>query len=285
MTKKRVILFKKQDSQDKYNQLLIKHDYIPEFIPVLDHNLENIEILKTILLNGPNLENIQAMILTSQRSVEALSQAYHLIGTLPLNIYQEWNHLPIFIVGPQTAEALDQLPLFKNSHDKKTDHENTKHSHQSHNNGHAHWTVTPRATELIKALITTNYQFLFLAGDKRRDVIPEALNKAHLSFREIQTYATCVHPQLAERMKKPIVADWAVYFSPSGLKFILSAVGELTTQKLLVKEDHPRIAAIGPTTANYIQDDLGLSVDVMAEQPDAEHILKAMIEYDTMNKL
>jgi uroporphyrinogen-III synthase len=271
MIKKRVILFKKQDCQDKYNHLLTQHDYVPEFIPVLDHHLENIDILKTILFNGPHLENIQAMILTSQRSVEALSRAYDLIGTLPLKVYQEWSALPIYIVGPQTAEALAQLPLFKTSHKAE--------------GLPSHWTVAPRATELIKALVMTNYHFLFLAGDKRRDVIPGALAKACLSFREIQTYVTCVHPQLAERMKKPILADWAVYFSPSGLKFILSVVDEPTKLRLLVDQAHPRIAAIGPTTADYIQDHLGLHMDVMAEQPDAEHILKAMMDYDTLNKL
>lgn len=280
MTKKRVILFKKQDSQDKYNQLLIEHDYITEFIPVLDHTIENTDNLKAILSNGPHVENIQAMILTSQRTVEALSRAYHLIGNLPPEILQEWNALPMYIVGPQTAEALAQLPLFKTSHDPaKADHKSS--SYLSHSN----WTVAPRATELIKALVTTTYQFLFLAGDKRRDVIPEALSKAHLSFREVQTYATCVHPQLVERMKKPLIADWAVYFSPSGLKFILSSVDESTKQNLLVAKQHPKIAAIGPTTADYIRDDLGLNIDVMAEEPDAEHILKAIMEYDTINKL
>ncbi|KAI7900072.1 uroporphyrinogen-III synthase, partial [Cokeromyces recurvatus] len=122
---------------------------------------------------------------------------------------------------------------------------------------------------------------LFLAGDKRRDIIPEALNQAKLPFREIQSYSTCVHPNLAHRMQGlDMRADWAVYFSPSGLKFILSTIDQQIKEKLFTVRNHPKIAVIGPTTSDYIINELSFHVNVVADKPNAEHLVNAIIAYD-----
>jgi uroporphyrinogen-III synthase len=263
--KKRVILFKKKDLNDKYYQQLIKNNFDTEFIPVLDHKLVNIDAIKTIIQNGPIKEQLCAMVLTSQRSVEAINKAYNELISLDQHVRDEWNSIPIYIVGPQTADALGHLPLFQNY---RKDH---------------HWIIAPRASELIKSF-SNSHNFkstvLFLAGDKRREIIPEALNAAHISFREIKSYVTCAHPDLAHRIKKDDdntllqAADWTVYFSPSGLKFLLNHLDENT--HFLAKS---KIASIGPTTSDYIINELGLNVHVEAEKPDAEHLVDAMINF------
>lgn len=263
--KKRVILFKKKDLNDKYYQQLVKNNFETEFIPVLDHKLANVDAIKAIIQNGPIKEQLCAMVLTSQRSVEAINEAYNELISLDQHVRDEWNSIPIYIVGPQTADALGQLPLFRN-----------------YRNAH-HWIIAPRASELIKSFSSThNFKstVLFLAGDKRREIIPEALRAADIPFREIKSYVTCAHPDLANRIKKDDdntllqAADWTVYFSPSGLKFLLNQLDENT--HFLAKS---KIASIGPTTSDYIINELGLNVHVEAKEPDAEHLVDAMINY------
>ncbi|KAI8079041.1 tetrapyrrole biosynthesis, uroporphyrinogen III synthase [Gilbertella persicaria] len=254
MEKKRVILFKKSD--DAYRNLFEKQ-YKPDFIPVLDHALDNVEALAIILSQGP--QDCKGLILTSQRSVEAINQAYN-ICRMTDKTHEEWNTLPIYIVGPKTADVLAQSPLFQ-SHD------------------HRHWVIAPRASELIKDLLNSSH-YLFLAGDKRRDLIPEALHEAHIPFHEVQTYATCPHPELKNRMKHLDYheGEWLVFFSPSGIKFIKDASPDSMSTLF---GGLFRIAAIGPTTADFITKDLNFQVDVVADKPDAEHLFDAMVQFDT----
>ncbi|KAI8367038.1 uroporphyrinogen-III synthase, partial [Blakeslea trispora] len=119
---------------------------------------------------------------------------------------------------------------------------------------------------------------LFLAGDKRRDLIPEALHEAHIPFHELQTYATCPHPALADRLNSlSNEGGWLVFFSPSGIKFILEACPHMKNRLF---GGAFKIAAIGPTTADFIIHELGFKVDVVADKPDAEHLMDAMIQID-----
>jgi uroporphyrinogen-III synthase len=270
--KKCVILFKKLDTDtiDQYNELFTKHqDYIPHFIPVLSHKLDNIDSISKILLDGPCKFN--ALILTSQRSVQAMSEAYQLIHKdMTPSIQAQWNNLPLYIVGPHTAEILLGSPFF-------------------HNNTKAHWTIAPRAAELIEHIIQDQQQgqkpLLFLAGDKRRDLIPAKLKEASIDFNEIQSYVTCVHPDLSDALKQlQKMPDWVVYFSPSGLKFLQ----DTPTYKSLAASvacKCTKIAAIGPTTADYITDTLDLISDVVAEKPEAQHLINAIIQFDASSSL
>lgn len=268
MTEKRVWVFKekKQDNKDEYYNLLIQNNYIPEFIPVLDYELCNIDILKDILSLGPNHEAITGLILTSQKSVHTLNKACELLDVIPEPIRTQWAHLPVYIVGPQTEQLLARSSLFQKN---------------------SRWIQAPNAAQLIQPMIADISQhsaekdgrLLFLAGDKRRDLIPQALDKANIPFRELQSYATCAHPDLLNRLRTLETQDnahWAVYFSPSGLKFIKSS---LPTSKLLLSSNKIKIAAIGPTTADYIKQ-LNLFVHVVAEKPDPQHLINAIVQYD-----
>ncbi|KAI8994803.1 tetrapyrrole biosynthesis, uroporphyrinogen III synthase [Pilobolus umbonatus] len=268
MTGKRVYIFKEMKSPgvDEYDKIFRSHAYQPLFIPVLDHTTTHIDQLKDILSNGPTRERIRGLILTSQRSVEAINKAYCLLGQLDNTVLEQWSTLPVYIVGQQTANALSQLPLFSSTHHK--------------------WLVAPRAAELIPPMIEKmkvmgkEDRMLFLAGDKRRDLIPQALSKADIPFLELQTYATCCHPNLQDSLSKIRFnpSDWCLYFSPSGVKFILSVNPWL--QEYLFTSDHaPKIAAIGPTTADYIHE-IGGDVHVIADEPDAYHIMGGIVHYD-----
>lgn len=283
MTKK-IILFKKQDTIDQYHDLFLKHGYVPQFIPVLDHQSKNIETIKLILLEGPHQHNLNGLILTSHRSVQAMSEAYDLILKQGLsvteNVMNEWNQLPVYMVGPHTAKVLSQFTLF-NRHSSKEDH----------------WMIAPRASELIKPLIEQQQQqrqqggkLLFLAGDKRRDLIPTELHAAHLDFLELQSYVTCAHPDLSFNashllLDSTAAADWFVYFSPSGLKFLLDSMDSDTKQSLFnaCQSGQSKIASIGPTTSDYILNQFNFPAHVMAQEPDAQHLLDAILQFDQKN--
>ncbi|GAA5816044.1 hypothetical protein MFLAVUS_009566 [Mucor flavus] len=279
MTKKKtIVLFKKKDTVDEYHDLFLERGYVPQFIPVLDHETKNIEAIKDMLLLGPHQANFNGLILTSQRSVQAMSEAFNLLLqqglSLSEQVVSDWNALPVYMVGPQTAKVLSQFALF-----------NTGHNHN--------WNIYPRAAELIQPLIDGQQKFngqgrlLFLAGDKRRDLIPTELARAQLAVYELQSYATCVHADLSQAMQNFCIPDWLVYFSPSGLKFLLSCVDSETRQNLLAacqkrKTPYTKIAAIGPTTFEYIHEELGLQSDVVAKEPDALHLVNDIIHFDKL---
>ncbi|KAG1446182.1 hypothetical protein G6F56_009657 [Rhizopus delemar] len=266
MTEKRVWVFKeqKEDNKDKYYDLFVNSNYTPEFIPVLDYKLCNLDILKDILSLGPTYETITGLILTSQKSVHTLNKAYKMTQ-INDQVRDQWRRLPVYIVGPQTEQLLYECPLFEQAH-------------------RDHWIQAPRAAELVNSMVEDLKRRpfkggpLFLAGDKRRDLIPQTLDKAGIPFRELQSYATCAHPDLTRRLEslEKREAQWAVYFSPSGLKYIQSSFPK---SKLLQPSNSLKIAVIGPTTGDYIKE-LGLPVKVVAEKPDAQHLVNGMVQFD-----
>jgi uroporphyrinogen-III synthase len=261
---KRVFLFKeKKEIKDDYNDEGINRDYTPTFIPVLDHDIVSTPILKELFVRGPSAEKISGLILTSQRSVEAISKAS--LNT-EQSIAQEWKKLPVFIVGPQTAKELCKTVLF------------------GHKSVPEHWMVAPNAATLVgpmleKAKLLGPSSLLFLAGDKRRDLIPEKLKEHGIQFREIQSYATCGHADLSKHINgiKSHTSDWFVFFSPSGLKFILSDKNVKVNFIKMIQD--AKVAAIGPTTEDYLKE-LGVDANVTAESPDALHLFHDIKEYD-----
>ncbi|CAO3638799.1 unnamed protein product [Mucor hiemalis] len=207
-----------------------------------------------------------------------MGEAIDLLSKLEITerVLTEWNNLPAYIVGPQTAKALHELPLFKGHIDDKQ-----------------HWTVAPRAAELIDLIVQDQQKvrrpkILFLAGDKRRDLIPHGLKSANLEFHEIQSYVTCPHTDLSKSIENLPESDWLVYFSPSGLQFILSTIDTATREKFLatsVNNTVTKTAAIGPTTADFIVEELGFSPHVMADKPDAQHLVDAIVQLDSSPSL
>lgn len=260
-TAKRIVLFKKHDREDNYAKLLIQQGFQPEFIPVLDHVTTNIDTIRTILLEGPHVWS--ALILTSHRSVQAMVEAYESIPTntpMTNSVKTAWNTIPIYLVGPHTAHVLNEWKaLFNNT---------------------SYWTVAPRALELLPSLLNlpTKNQVLFLAGDKRRDLIPTELKAAGFHVHEVQSYVTCRHRDLTNRLKSLILPCWFVYFSPSGLNYVLTSTDKTNLN------NHGFIAAIGPTTAEAITSSLGFDPHVTAKLPDPHHLVEAIVQFESANE-
>ena len=150
-------------------------------------------------------------------------------------------------------------------------------------------------------------KFLFLIGDKNRDVLPKALEAGGYELDALQVYETCGSPAFTSSLAQVVssspngpfyftqllqlVADeqflvktwWITFFAPSSSSFAIphlrnhfelaSANGNSSASKRPVA----RIAAIGPTTANHLKDKLQLKVDVIAEKPKPQSLSKVII--------
>ncbi|KAI8142535.1 tetrapyrrole biosynthesis, uroporphyrinogen III synthase [Fennellomyces sp. T-0311] len=240
-----VLLFKQKDQPDEYSPQLEQHGYTAEFIPVLDSQSESVPYLQELLASPPAHGGI---IFTSQRSVDTWAT----VITAP-KIDPQWRTIAVFIVGSKTAEKLGQLAFFKEL-----------------------TIVGDRATQLADQMVpylrehTIKLSLLFLAGDKRLNELPTRLNKSNIAYQEVRTYSTCAHPQLSERLLTCGSKDWGVFFSPSGVNYVLERDPDIM-RKI------GKLAAIGPTTASHMEKH-GLKVSAVAEKPRAAQVAKAIAQ-------
>ncbi|KAI8335686.1 tetrapyrrole biosynthesis, uroporphyrinogen III synthase [Chlamydoabsidia padenii] len=237
---------------DDYQHQTEQQGYEPHFIPVLDQQYTT-EELTQLLQQGPT--SISGIIITSQRSVTTLSQA---APQLDEQQCQAWQGLPLYIVGDTTTRKLRaglEGQLFFLPHEPSPPMVTTDHA-------------AALADHLVQQPPT---HLLFLAGDKRRNELPNRLVQGGYRLTEIQTYQTCRHPDLPRRLSalQQQEQDWSVFFSPSGVDYFLS----------LQPTCRSKIAAIGNTTASHLQQ-LGYHVHAIASKPDITHLLNAMVDYD-----
>ncbi|KAI9299320.1 tetrapyrrole biosynthesis, uroporphyrinogen III synthase [Cunninghamella echinulata] len=268
--KKTMQIWYYKNHTDEYQHYSEEKGYKSIFIPVLDQTYTDKELI--LLLQQPPPLDLKGIIITSQRTVTTLQQAN---GYLTEQQRLVWQGIPLYIVGEKTATLLettlkDSLFFLKGS-SKPT------------------MIVKDHAKSLSEALLNTTSitttsmtgkgHLLYLAGDKRREELPTLLKKEGYELIEIQTYCTCQHRELAARLESvsssafsssPKQDDWSVFFSPSGINYILTCQPSLF---------HTKIAAIGQTTANHLQQ-LGYKVHAIASKPNVQQLLDAMIQYD-----
>ncbi|KAI9490026.1 tetrapyrrole biosynthesis, uroporphyrinogen III synthase [Zychaea mexicana] len=243
-------------TEDEYQLALARHNYNVNFIPVLDSKSESVTFIQQLLAKPPPT-TIGSIIFTSQRSVDTWA-----IASSNITVHPQWRSLHVFIVGTKTAEKLTQLGFF---------------------HGTVPTIVKDRAVQLADAMIPFLLQqqggkqgVLFLAGDKRMNELPTRLTKANIPFQEVRAYSTCAHPDLTQRLLSSSQAhglpDWAVFFSPSGVNYVLERNPELV-------DTIPKLAAIGATTAEHMHQ-RGLSVAAVASKPRALELAAAIAEHD-----
>jgi uroporphyrinogen-III synthase len=247
-----------QPADDPYHVALLAAGHTPTFVPVLDHVLVNSSQLRQLVQRGP-AEHYAGLIITSQRAVEAWDVA---LRDVDAPLARPLTELPVFVVGPATAEAL------------------------------ASTACPPRAVlgaassgtgESLARFIGNHYAssppplpLLYLVGDKRRDVLPSILRDAGIALEELEVYRTDVRPSFEAELDVALDAlqdvDDAsiVAFSPSGAK---TAIPVLQRRGLLGRL---RMVAIGPTTRDYLVEEMGVRVDAMALSPAAHGLVHAL---------
>lgn len=292
---------------DPYTSQFVSHPpnpaYEPLYVPVLEHtsNTAPINDLLSQYSRSKRPDQVATahfpfggLIFTSQRAVEAFDSALGFIQAsdvqglreTPLESLRQLA-IPLYAVGPATARSLEEIT--KNYMPRCW----------------VHGGEQAGTGELLSKLILQDYNgrwnlvtaekkkkpLLFLTGAKHRDIVPTTLVSAPGDQRiEVQTlvvYATSESPSFASDIANTLTATstarirWIVIFSSTGGESLLRALGWLPDSNIqdnLCRANSPEtfIAAIGPTTSNYMKTTFDFSVDVCAETPSPEGVRKAI---------
>jgi uroporphyrinogen-III synthase len=296
-----VLLLKtKSTPADGYEEYFAELDggrFHPTFVPVLEHRFTE-SALKTIedaIRNGaftpsPNAagKTYGGMIFTSQRAVEAFTEVIDTLRKQDARIDELLpESLPIYVVGPATARSLRLLNLpCQILGDETGNGEALAHYMLEHH------TKASNDTKPRPGL-------LFPVGEQRRDIIPKTLmdsslpSNKRIDVEELTVYETGVmesfrdhFSDLLERRPKNRKSLWVIVFSPTGCKVMLEVLGMLDADggkaKLGTKPAAKdiRIAAIGPTTRNYLINEFSYEPDVCAPKPTAEALGEAILSYE-----
>lgn len=233
-----VILLRSAEDPDPYVQALGDAGFRAVCQSVLDFRFPADEILLERLRHETEYGGLIA---TSPRAARALRRVFDESGTL----HTEWEGMPAYVVGPKTAERFRDLSFDVQGADTGT------------------------AEELVSLLRDTELPpspLLFLAGNRRRDALPDGLRDAGISFEEEIVYET--HPRTDLTLPPSDGETWLVFYSPSGLKAMHASEVETLEEY--------RVATIGPTTAAELHD-AGVEVNAVAEVPSPRGVADAVI--------
>ncbi|MBR9855052.1 MAG: uroporphyrinogen-III synthase [Algicola sp.] len=129
------------------------------------------------------------------------------------------------------------------------------------------------ASELAKHIVDhhTSDNFFFLCGNRRRDVIPDALTNNKVRFKEMEVYRTHLSPKAFDRD-----FDGILFYSPSGIQSYLLentlgnsklfCIGKTTAAEAR-KHSNNVIIATKPTVENVLVQ----AIKNLSPRTDAEH--------------
>lgn len=205
---------------------------------------------------GPLLEAAEALeaydwaVLTSVNGVGRVLEALEETGRDPARAFAG---VRVAAIGPSTAEELREAGISVE--------------------------VVPeeyRAEGLVEALEETarleGRRVLLARAEAARDVLPRELRSAGARVDEVTAYRTVVaNPDaaaMAERLRAGEI-DWVTFTASSTVRNFVELVGSGV--------GGARVAAIGPVTASTA-DELGLPVDVIAEEYTIPGLVRALVE-------
>ncbi|KAF5384036.1 hypothetical protein D9757_006965 [Collybiopsis confluens] len=239
-------------------------------IPVLETVLVNLDRLKEVILGEPKVDGV---IMTSARSCEAWKTA---LGKLDRN-KDAWSKMIFFVVGTSTALSLRDI-----------------YPGLSQIRGEHTGTAKQLAHFILEDLqeSTRRKRLLYLTGDKNRDTLSRILNDGHIELEPLQVYGTCGNATFPAELGSALnelekdAEFWIIFFAPSVAEFVYPHLQEhfrfRSADSGVSGSDHSplaRVAAIGPTTASFLQDNLRIEVDAVADKPNSDALVEAIRTY------
>ncbi|CAG8545924.1 6099_t:CDS:10, partial [Ambispora leptoticha] len=269
-------------NQGDMSQLI--SDMVPTVLLLKDKNNESINMpeLSTLLKNGPDTSKIWGIVVTSQRAVKALVEAWKAAeNDISHEIQIKWKSLPFFVVGNMTASIATRDLGFTPIGAKESGNAELLadfivdfYTNNKDNN----------ATEIFTSSL------LFLVGDKHLDTLVNKLKPTGINLRELTVYESTSIPDFTRELQntydndglntnqvkeKRIPFNWVVFFSPSGVDLALPALKNLRFWKWI------KVAAIGPTTKEHLIMNKSINVSAVSPKPDSQSLAKAIFEYDS----
>lgn len=233
--------------RDLYEEVFTEYGFLTQFIPLLDHIHAESSFITSYLTSDEFIKETDALIITSQRAVEALSDAMEKIS-------QEQRSRILskkaFTVGPATQKVLEALGFTKLG------------GGDNAGNGAI-------LSEIILKDLEPHQKVTFFTGETRRDIIPRKLLSKGYNLKEVVIYRTVEKPQIVERFTQAfnqLHPEWIIFFSPQGTQDIVEFL------KVSPLRDAFKIASIGPTTETYLLDN-GIKPNLVSEKPEASSLL------------
>lgn len=255
---------KEDGGPDPYEQVLKNNGVKAISIPVLDFVYVNLEEFVGHL---DSRESYSGLVLTSQRSVEAIARA---AKDKMADITESWNKVPVFVVGRATkgiAEA--KLGLKCQGED------------------------AGRAETLAEAIVSALNKdkeegggegeekpakpLLFPCSNIKMETLPRLLEEAGVPVTCVTVYQTAEHQAIRENLEKVKndtgTPTYMVFFSPSGVMSTCDILKDLSFNST-------KFVAVGPSTATVLQEK-GLPVAAVAKRPTPEGVAEACKEAET----
>lgn len=216
------LLKSSEESDGRYSDVLTRAGLSTVVVPTLSFTWCNEAALRDALQKPQEHSGI---IFTSQRAVEAVAAIYL---NLTAAVHHQWIEKKIFVIGEATKMAVQKhlrLPCL----------------------GQESGNAQQLAPIIIRETKPFDKPLLYPCGNLGRDELPKLLAQQDRDFRALTSYETKAHPQLRQTVQKLTTTgktpQIVVFFSPSGVKFVLPVFHNLGVDLTGVK-----VVAIGPTT-------------------------------------
>ncbi|KAK9253591.1 tetrapyrrole biosynthesis, uroporphyrinogen III synthase [Lipomyces tetrasporus] len=239
-------------SSDTYALSAKSSCYDSCFLPILSHGFVDQSGLRAYIADLAAVADqtpIDALIITSQRAVEAVASALLESSDSTAEYILS---LPLYTVGPATA-ALVQSHGFSKIY-----------------GGAEAGNGSVLASQIVSA---QPRRCVFFTGETRRDVIPVTLCENGIECIERVVYASTsiegVEDQFMNVLSSTEDAVWTVFFSPAGAESIARYIAR--------NRRTTKVAAIGPTTEGFLLQN-GVTPDAVSRKPDPQSLLQGILE-------
>ncbi|KAI6137664.1 tetrapyrrole biosynthesis, uroporphyrinogen III synthase [Pisolithus tinctorius] len=282
------------DVPDRYEAAFRTHGYSPISAPVLETTLVHLEQLASKIDDGPSVHRFTGVVVTSKRSIEAWNRAVDCIVTRSRenDVVREvgsggedetsWAPIPFYILGDVTAGAARELR-------KRLPHGLGPMDVRGGSG-------VGSAEQLAKVIledgdVSGSKKMLYLTGDKNRDTMSKMLTQGGVEMEELQVYETCGSSTFAHDLEDALrkaesagAWGWIVFFAPSAARYVYPALCDRFFFRRLDDTggtEIAKVAAIGPTTASFLREEMGLRVDVVAPKPNPAELANTIAAFDS----
>ncbi|KAJ1976039.1 uroporphyrinogen-III synthase [Dimargaris verticillata] len=297
--------------RDRYAQEFTQRGWESTTVPVLAPSWLHADTLYQTLQAGPG-SRYWGLVLTSARAVEAICACLKVKQT---TLLAQWYDTPLFVVGENTARAAqslfgaNQIVQGQNTGNavQLADHIGQYIRNYNSTNCETHNPVQacgqrlppplPVVTEQCHTMLRSHSHLdhlapslLFFSSAIRRPTLVNRLSDQGVAVTELPVYTIQPRATVQADLEAALTRsdqsaiktthppyDWVVFFSPSGVDAALPTIANYQCREWF---KNLRVAAIGPTTAQHLQDRYGISPQVIASCPTAPQLVEEMAQVE-----